>query len=292
MRSLHHDGRGRGRRARRRAVIRAVGVASVPLIAGCLGDETGDDDPGDDAAEDSGETADDAEETDDDPGETTDDGTGDEGPADDTEEADDAPDVRPSEIDLEPSDAWDDDHPDVEIPDEPEQAVLVVDDVRVEMTGDLAGGPNESMYEAVTDDDEFSGDGAYFIADGQFSPTEESLSEHGWEGGHQLRFLRRSVGWTGNSFAYVHADEFQLFWPDITSAAQYRYREEMDGPTQDQEAPGMNYGDEPFLRIDRSGVVTAVGTIGDPGDSDVPEGASFEFGARAQEDWAERWEGN
>ena len=287
MRTLNHDTRGQGGRTRRRAVIRAVGVAGLPLLAGCLGD----DESGDDAADDTEETADDSRET-------ADDGTGEDEPADDagddTEDTEDTevdvPDVRPSEIDLEPSDAWADDHPDVEIPDEPERAVLVVDDVRIEMTGDLAGGPNESMYEAVTGDDEFSGDGAYFIADGQFSPTDEALSEHGWEGGHQLRFVRRMVGWTGNSFAYVHADEFQLFWPDITAAAQFRYREEMDGPTQDQEAPGMNYGDEPFLRIDRSGVVTAVGTIGDAGDSDVPEGATFEFGARVQDEWAERWE--
>jgi hypothetical protein len=263
--------------------MQAVGIASLPLLAGCLGDEPVDDDTTDDtedAADDSGETADDV--GDDEVGDDTGDGT--------AESEDDTPDIRPSEIDLEPSDAWNDDHHDVEIPDEPGRAVLVVDDMRVEMVGDLTGGPRWPLYEAIIEDDEFAGDGSYFFADGLFEPTDEALEEHGWETGHQVQFRRRMVGWSGNSLSHRNSDDFVIGWPNLLEAAWYNYLEEVDGSVDARDLDGVVYVEEQFLRIDPTGVVTATGTIDSPGVSDVPEGATFEFGARAQEGWAEQLE--
>lgn len=266
----------------RRTLLRTLSVTAFAGLAGCLGDEGGDTESSDDVADGTEETTDDSRET-------VDDRTEDEEPVDD-DTTDAVSDIRPSEIALEPSDAWDDDHPDVEIPDEPGRAVLTVDGRRVEMVGDLSGGPIYSLYEAVAEDDDFAGDGTYFLADGLFEPTDEALAEQGWESGHQLRFLRRMVGWSGNSLSYRNSDSISLGWPNLLMAATYSYREEVDGSTGDGSLVGTTYAEEPFLRVDRTGVVTATGTVEDPGNSDIPEGATFEFGARAQEGWAEQWE--
>lgn len=255
----------------RRTLIRALGVTALAGLAGCLGD-AGDDGPGDDAGDDTAATTADTTET-----------------ADDSGTTDDAPALRPSDLGLSPSDAWDDDHPAVEVPTEPGHAVLVVDGQRVEMVGDLSGGPRDALYETVSADDEFLGDGAYFLADGLYEPTEAALAEHGWDTGHQVRFLRRMVGWAGNSLRYVHSDSFTIGWPNLIEAATYSFREEPDGSIATGGLVGTTAAQAPFLRIDATGVITATGTIEDPGGSDVPDDATFEFGARAQDGWAEQW---
>ncbi|MDG5759047.1 hypothetical protein QA600_06805 [Natronococcus sp. A-GB1] len=254
--------------AGRRAVIRAIGVASLPLLAGCVGGED------DDAAD--ADDADDVADADDDAGEDA---------------SDDAPDVRPSEIDLEPDDAWDDDHPDIEIPDEPGRAVLVLGDDRYEMEGDFSGGPREEMYNIVQEGDEFEGDGVYFLMDGIFQVTDESKAEYGLEeDGYNVRFFRRMVGWSGNEFSYLNSDEIEIWWPGLMEMMKYVYREAADGSAEVRDSPITTYGEEPFLRIDRSGVLTATGTIEDPGESELPAGTAFEFGARADEGWMDRRE--
>jgi hypothetical protein len=270
---------------RRHVLGLATSVGGV-AFAGCLGDGESADDTEDDTANESAADLTNNEAN-------GDDGTAPEGSHGDDGDENNQPEIRPSEIDLKPDSAWASDHWDIEVPDEPGQAVLVVDDIRVEMVGDFSGGPNIGLYETVTEEDEFTGDGTYFLADGLFEPTEESLTGHGWETGHQIRFFRRVVGWAGNQLSYLTNDSLNLYWPNMLQSAEYLYRQDPDGAIVDSGGlEGRTYAEESFLRLDSSGVLTAVGTIDDPGNSDVPEGAIFEFGARAQDQWTERWEGN
>lgn len=281
----------------RRRLLSTAGVAGVAGIAGCLGgaeaDESdADDENGEDAtksddeggSDDAGEEP--GDEEDEDEGENGNEADGEDGDGGDGDDAG-GGNIRPSELGLEPDDAWDDDHPDVEIPDEPGWAVLVVGDTHVEMEGDVSGGPKHALYETVMEDDEFAGDGAYFLADGWFEPTEEALADLDFEQGREVRFFRRMVGWSGNQFGYVNSDTIDIHWPVMTQRATYYYRENPDGSVEDGDRAGTTDAEEPFLQIDASGVITAVGTITDPGNSEIEEGTSFEFGARAQEGWGE-----
>jgi hypothetical protein len=292
MRPLNHDPAAGSRGVNRRTVLSSVGGLGVVGLAGCMGGEDAEAEAQESTdADDAEETADDTEDTGDDSGDTPEEEVEDDGTEDDTEDTEgDAPDLRPSELDLEPDDAWDDDHPDVEVPDEPGRAVLVLGDDRYEMDGDFSGGPREEIYDIVREADEFEGDGVYFLMDGIFQVTDESKEEHGLEeDGYNVRFFRRMVGWSGNQFSYVNSDEIEIWWPGLTEMMKYVYREAADGSAEERDSPITTYGEEPFLRIDRSGVLTATGTIEDPGESEIPAGTAFEFGARADEGWMDRW---
>lgn len=270
---------------RRHVLGLATSVGGIAL-AGCLGDGESEDGTEDGATNESTTDLTDDEANDDDE-------TAPEESHSDNGDENNQSEIRPSEIELTPDSAWTDGHWDIEVPDEPGQAVLFVDNVRVEMVGDFSGGPNIGLYEAVTEEDEFAGDGTYFLADGLFEPTEESLAEHGWETGHQIRFFCRMVGWAGNQLSYLNNDSLALYWPHMLQSAEYVYRQDPSGSVVDSGGlGGRTYAEESFLRLDSSGVLTAVGTIDDPGNSDIPGGATFEFGARAQDQWTERWEGN
>ena len=67
-----------------------------------------------------------------------------------------------------------------------------------------------------------------------------------------------------------------------------------DGETGSDEGDGITGADGPFVRIDPSGVMTAVGELEyvesgtDSEAEEVPLG-QFEFGARCQGDWDENW---
>ncbi len=82
---------------------------------------------------------------------------------------------------------------------------------------------------------------------------------------------------------------FDPYWPVLTRRTVYACRENADGSVEGGERFATTYAEAPFLRIDRAGGVTATGTITNPGDSDIPEGTVFEFGARAQDQWVERY---
>lgn len=260
------------RRIGRRPVLRGLGAIGAASIAGCLGDEGTEN--GIDAEVDDTE------------------GTEASGEVDmaETEGTEEAPEIRPSDLDLVPEDAWAHDHLDIEIPDEPGRAVLVLGEERFEMDGDFSGGPREELSDLVREADEFDGDGVYFLMDGIFQVTDGSKVDHGLEeDGYNVRFFRRMVGWSGNELRYVDSDEIEIWWPGITELTKYVYREAADGSVEGGDAIAATHSEEPFLRVDPSGVLTATGTIDDPGQSEIPAGTTFEFGARADERWTDRW---
>lgn len=286
----------RSSRVGRRRMLQAMGAVGVAGVAGCLGGsdteveteesdhESSDLDEGDEAEESDDELGDHDEGD-----ETTEEEPGDSGGSD--EDSEDTRDVLPSELDLEPDDAWNDDHPDVEIPDEPGRAVLLLGDNRFELEGDFSGGPMDSIYDTITEADEFEGSGSYFFTDGLFQVTDETWTDHGLdeEGAYNVRFFRQMVHWFGHELTYMNTDRLELHWPGLMTKATHAYHELADGSTEDRDAAGTTNSEEPFLRIDSTGIVTATGTITDPGQSEIPENTAFEFGARADEQWVERW---
>lgn len=266
------------RRVGRRPVLRGLGAVGAVSIAGCLGDESEDDESTENEID---AEVDDTEGTE---------ASGEVDAAETEGAAEEATEIRPSDLDLVPDDAWAHDHPDVEIPDEPGRAVLVLGEERFEMDGDFSGGPREELSDIVREADEFEGDGVYFLMDGIFQVTDESKADHGLEeAGYNVRFFRRMVGWSGNELRYINSDEVEIWWPGITELTKYVYREAADGSVEGGDAAAATYNEEPFLRVDPSGVLTAIGTIDDPGQAEIPAGTTFEFGARADERWTDRW---
>lgn len=245
-------------RLRRRRLLGMLGATGAVGVTGCLGGDEGDNGNGADGDE---------------GGNGEDGGAGEDsrGPEDE---------YRPSDFDFEPEDGFQDDHPDVEIPDEPGNAVLIMDGERIEFDDldEADGGPLSGsaldMY-VDEDEDEFAGPGPYFSLQVGFSSESHSNSIFMGQG---------FVGGFDVLPGYFRSDQFNILTPE--GEDEIRYWEYPDGTVREEDTAFASYLQSPFVRVDREGVVTAKAEPQDAaGDGELESG--FEFGANIGEDWYE-----
>ncbi len=280
----------RRNRIDRRCLLRTLVGAGIAGLAGCLGDDgdgSGDDGTGGDDVDGSDDTdeptdGEDAPETSEGDGEG---GSDDEPAGTDTDDEDEA--VHPADLEIDPEDGWGEPYDGVEVPDEPGRAVLVIDGERFELEGSCQGG--EVHADDEDEERELRAEHGHFVFVGTFHPT----GDEGFAAVvSRIVGIERISGTSDGSRTVAEFDQFALGGGD--SAAGYRFLRYGDGETESVEDDGITGADEPFVRIDPSGVITAVGQLErvesgvDPEADDVPLG-QFEFGARCQADWDEEW---
>jgi hypothetical protein len=277
----------------RRAILRVLSVAGIPVLAGCFGDD-------DEEETDNGngtETSDDVDgesEADADTGET--DNRDDESTGDDTDVTDENGDEEsdsegdepphPADLDISPEEGWGEPHDGVEIPDEPGHAVLVIDSERFELEGNCQGG--EIHADDEDEERDLRAEHGHFVFNGTFHPADDQMFATVIS---RVVGIKHIVGTSDPSRTVEEFDQFALGGED--SGAAYQFLRYTDGETENVDGAHTE-ADEPFVRIDPSGVITAVGELDkvesgiDPDAEDIPVG-EFEFGARCLDGWDKGW---
>lgn len=204
---------------------------------------------------------------------------GDNGDTDDDEKSDTIPDERsdvdndvdPIELDIDPSEGWATVHTDVAIPDSRGEGVLSIGGETYELSAVGAAGeiqpPGESHRPPT-----------FFELDIAAVGDEVSVQS-----------LRRRLGLQQGRQTYRVFEGMVLVDPNATSLGEVRYGLLADGSHSESSGIGLTtHMDESFLRVDRSGVVTARGEFvtDDRGkDAGYSLDGAFEFGARLQNGW-------
>lgn len=241
----------------RRRFLTMAGATGAVGLAGCLG--------GDDSGENGGSENGSGENGDD----------GDDGPAGDSRGPEDE--YTPSDFDFVPTDGFNDTHPDIEIPDEPGTAVVVLDGDRtkLEELDQVSGGPiSESTYEMALEDDDFV-PGRLFGFNVIFSSEAHPIT---------VNMGQQFVGGFDVRPGFFQSDQFNIITPE--GEDEIRYWEYPDGTVRAEETDFASYLEEPFITVDRDGILTAVA-----GPADIKSGAGFEyelaFGANIGAGWYE-----
>jgi hypothetical protein len=276
----------------RRTVLRGLSLAGVPVLAGCLDGNGGESDDGTETGDDTGDESKadaDTGETDDEPAEDRTDAADDiDGNDESDSEDDEAPHL--ADLNISPEDGWGEPHDGVEVPDEPGRAVLVIDGERFELGGSCQGG------EIHDDDDdkerELRAEHGHFVFNGTFHPADDEMFAAVVS---RIVGIEQVVGASDRTRTVEEFDQFALMGED--SGAVYQFLRYTDGETESVDDDAHTEADEPFVRIDPSGMITAIGELEraesgiDSGAEEVPTGR-FEFGARCQSGWDENRRAN
>ncbi|TYL37307.1 hypothetical protein CV102_16910 [Natronococcus pandeyae] len=212
----------------------------------------------------------------------------DEAETDDETLADEDEAVHPADLDIDPADGWAEPHDGVEIPDEPGRAVLMVDGERFELEGGCNPG-GEVHAEDEDEQRELRAEHGHFTSFSGFHTDGGELSAYI----SRVLGIGRIAGISDRSRTVEEFDQFALGNED--SGASYQFLAYADGEPELVEDDGVTEADEPFVRVDPSGVITAVGKLErvesgiDPEVEEAPIG-EFEFGARCHDAWTERYE--
>ena len=237
----------RGRPTTRRALIRVCGAVGVATVAGCLG--------GDDESERTNASP--SSDGDDGSGGGNGDGSGSE------------------PIRFESDDGWEDPHDGVTIPDEPGAALLEIGGETVTLHGTANGGELSEDDISTTGAERFEIRGNF--QGGQYRERQISVS------------FTRMLGYEDTSGRWAESDAFSLARGDGIRLGNVIYRLYEDGRLANDdiagELDGRRFTDDPFVHVNRDGIVTIVEEI-DSHEDDSLDGR-FEFGARLPDGWDE-----
>lgn len=179
--------------------------------------------------------------------------------------------VDPIELDIDPSEGWATVHADVDVPDNEGQAVLSIGGETYELS--VAGSAGE-----IVPPGESARPPTFFELD--IGTLGDDVS---------VQSLRRRLGLHQESQTYRVFEEVTLVDPNATPLGEVRYGLLADGSHSESSGIGLTtHMDDSFIRVDRSGVVTARGEFvtDDRGqDAGYSLDGPFEFGARLQDGW-------
>ncbi|MEY7850151.1 hypothetical protein AB7C87_13240 [Natrarchaeobius sp. A-rgal3] len=241
----------------RRSLIQACGVVGVAAVAGCLGD--------DETNASDGARPDDEADT----------SAGDGAEADHSDDASAGANGGES-IRLESEDGWATPHDGVEIPDDPGTAILKIGGETVELAGIANGGELSEGDVPTTGAEQFELQGTF--RDGEYR-------DYGLEVN-----VTRVLGVEDTAGRWAESDSFGLTRSDGIRLGNVIYRLYEDGRLADAEIAGeldgRRFTDEPFVHVDRDGILTVVEEIDSHEDESLD--GRFEFGARLPDGWNER----
>ncbi|MFP8955116.1 hypothetical protein ACLI4Y_00160 [Natrialbaceae archaeon A-CW3] len=186
-------------------------------------------------------------------------------------------DVDPLELDIDPDEGWGTAHTDVTVPDEPGQAYL-----------EIGGETYELFFSGVAGEIRPPGDS-------HRPPTFFEFDTAGVHDDLAVQSFRRRLGVQLGSQTYRVFEVMTLAGPEATPLGEVRYGLLADGSRSDGRGIGeTTHMDESFVRVDRSGVVTATGTFVTD-DRGVDAGYSldgpFALGARFADGWNAEFDG-
>lgn len=173
---------------------------------------------------------------------------------------------------LDPDDGWQPDHWDVEVPDEAGTGVLTLGGERYTLSGQCTrSGPIET-------DDAQRDQLGYFSVAGQFQVDGTDLNVE----------VIRSYGVPGMGGNPPHFLEFDQVTVGVGPASGiHDHWSYLDGsPWLDRSIDTVTESAEPFVRVDPSGVFTAVGTIEHSAQGESFTG-DFELGIRCDSGWVD-----
>ncbi|TYT60801.1 hypothetical protein [Natrialba swarupiae] len=244
---------------RRRQWLTLCTSASLTSIAGCTGGDDGDTDDDENRGRTADEQFDGDTDDDENSGRTAD------------EQFDGDNDRDPIELDIDPSEGWATVHADVAVPDNRGEAVLSIGGETYELSASGFAGEIQPPGE--------SGRPPTFF--------ELSIATVGDE--LSVQPLRRRLGIQQERQTYRVFEQMALVDPNATPLGEVRYGLLADGSHSESSGIGLTTQmDESFVRVDRSGVVTARGEFvtDDRGkDAGYSLDGPFEFGARLQDGW-------
>ncbi|MWV38768.1 hypothetical protein [Natrialba sp. INN-245] len=178
-------------------------------------------------------------------------------------------------IRLEAEDGWTDPHDGVEIPDDPGTAIMTVGDETVELSGIASGGELSEGDVSATGAQRFEIQGTF--RGGQYR-------DYGLEVN-----VTRVIGVEDTMGQWAESDSFGFTRDDGIRLGNVIYRLYEDGRLADDEIAGeldgRRFTDEPFVHIDRDGILTVVEEIDSHEDESL--NGRFEFGARLPDGWNE-----